>query len=292
MFKIGVISDEVSQDFETVVNVAKEFDLDSIEVRSVWEKPPQDLTAKEIDEMKRILDGTEIEMVGVASPFLKCHIDDAETRKDHLKIVLPNCIKLAQAFGAKIVRTFAFWKFDNVEDRWGEILDAYAEPIRIANGEGIILGMENEYSTSLATAELTARFIREIDSENVKSIWDAANEAHADQDGETPFPDAYDRLKPLIVHAHMKDAGRNAETGKMESVEVGTGVIDWQGQLQAFVDDGYDGHLTLETHWRPTLKLDEAIVHEPGGSAFSEAGEQGSRICLQNLRDMIEKLKL
>ena len=58
MFKIGVIGDEISQDFQTVVNVAEELNLDSIEIRSVWDKPPQELTESDIDEMKRILDGT------------------------------------------------------------------------------------------------------------------------------------------------------------------------------------------------------------------------------------------
>ena len=177
-----------------------------------------------------------------------------------------------------------------VEDRWDEIVAAYDEPVQMAEGEGVILGMENEYSTSLATALLTERFIREIDSSSVRAIWDPANEAHAEDDGETPYPDAYNRLKPLMVHAHLKDADRNPETGEMESVPVGDGKIDWLGQLQAFIDDEYDGHLTLETHWRPTLKLADDIVHTPGGSEFSQAGEQASRICLENLFRIIDNL--
>ena len=40
MFKLGVINDEVSQDFATVVNFVKEFNLHSIEIRSVWDKLP------------------------------------------------------------------------------------------------------------------------------------------------------------------------------------------------------------------------------------------------------------
>ena len=55
MFKIGVIGDEVSQDFQTVVNVSEEFNLDSIEIRSVWDKSPQELSRNDIDQMKRIL---------------------------------------------------------------------------------------------------------------------------------------------------------------------------------------------------------------------------------------------
>ena len=159
----------------------------------------------------------------------------------------------------------------------------------MANGEGMTLGMENEASTSLSTIQLTERFIREIDSPNIRAIWDPANEAHA-EGGETPYPNAYDRIKPLMVHAHLKDAGKNLETGELESVPVGEGVVDWQGQLQAFVDDGYEGHLCLETHWRPTLKIDDDLLNRPGGTAFSEAGEEASRICLKNLFGMIEKL--
>ncbi len=289
MFKIGVIGDEISQDFQTVVNVAKELNLDSIEIRSVWDKPPQELTEDDIDEMKRILDGTGVQIVGIASPFFKCDIDNAEEREEHLGI-LKRCIEVAKAFDINLIRTFVFWKTDNVEERWGEIIRAYDEPVRMASGEGIILGMENEASTSLSTVKLTERFIREIGSPNIRAIWDPANEAHA-EGGEQPYPDAYDRIKPLMVHAHLKDAGKNPETGRLESVPVGEGVVDWQGQLQAFVDDGYEGHLCLETHWRPASKIDDALLNRPGGTAFSEAGEEASRICLQNLFGMIQKLR-
>ena len=290
MFKVGIIGDEASQDFQTVVDMAVEFNLDSIEVRSVWDKAPQELTDQDIDNMKQILEGTNVKIIGIASPFYKCDIDNTEERKEHINI-LKQCIKLAKAFDVNLIRTFVFWKIDNIEERWGEIVGSYDEPVRIAESEGITLGMENEYSTNLATAKLTERFIGEIDSPSVKAIWDPANEAHADQDGETPFPDAYNRLTPFMIHAHLKDAARDPETGEMDSVEVGTGIIDWQGQLQAFIDDGYQGHLTLATHWRPTLKLDEDIVQQPGGSAFSQAGEEASRICLKNLFEMIDKLE-
>ena len=288
MFKIGVIGDEISQDFQTVVNVVQELNLDSIEIRSVWDKPPQELTESDINEMKRILDGTGVQIVGIASPFFKCDIDNPQERQEHLGI-LKRCIEVAKTFDINLIRTFVFWKTDNVEERWDEIIAAYDEPVRMASGEGMILGMENEASTSLSTVKLTERFIREIDSPNIRAIWDPANEAHA-EGGEQPYPNAYDRIKPLMVHAHLKDAGENPETGELESVEVGTGVIDWQGQLQAFVDDGYEGHLCLETHWRPTLKIDDALLNRPGGTAFSEAGEEASRICLKNLFGMIEKL--
>ena len=290
MFTIGIVGDEVSQDFQSVVNFATEFNLGAIEIRSVWDKPPQALTHRDISEMERLLDGTGIRIVGIASPFFKCDIDDMKEREEHLGI-LQACVKLAKAFNANLIRTFAFWKTDIVEGRWNEIVSAYGEPVKIAENEGIILGLENEPSTSLATAKLTERFVREIDSPNVRAIWDPANESHAERSSETPYPDGYERLKCMMVHVHVKDAAKNRETGKMESVAVGEGLIDWQNQLQALVDDGYDGYLSLETHWRPARRLDEGLLNRPAGRAFSEAAEEASRICMKNLFAMIEKLR-
>ena len=76
MFKVGIIGDEASQDFQTVVDMAVEFNLDSIEVRSVWDKAPQELTDQDIDNMKQILEGTNVKIIGIASPFYKCDIDN------------------------------------------------------------------------------------------------------------------------------------------------------------------------------------------------------------------------
>lgn len=289
MFKLGVICDEVSQDFETVVNVATEFNLDSIEIRSVWDKPPQDLDENDIAEMKRILEPTDLEIIGVASPFYKCNFYNENERKEHLDI-LQRCIKVAKEFNAKIIRGFVFWQTGKTEQIWDKLLEAYQEPIRIAENEGIVFGMENEASTSLSTAKLTEKFIKDLDSPNVKATWDPANELFA-EDGEKPFPDAYNRLKPLMIHGHIKDAKPDPETGEMDSVPIGDGLVNWKAQLQGYVDDGYDGHLCLETHWRPKSALSKELLDEPGGAAFSAAGEEASRICLKNLQDIIMEIK-
>ncbi len=290
MFKFGIVGDEVSQDFQSVVDFATEFKLGAIEIRSVWDKPPQALTERDIDQMKRVLDGTDIRIVGIASPFFKCDINDMKEREDHIGI-LRACIKLAKSLDTNLIRIFAFWRTDDVERRWDEIISAYDEPVKIAENEGAILGLENEASTLLATAKLTEQFVREIDSPYVRAIWDPANEIHAEGLGEAPYPDGYDRLKNILVHVHAKDAAKNAVTGKIESVAVGEGLMDWQSQLQGLKDDGYDGYISLETHWRPTRKLDEQLLNRPGGGTFSEAGEEASRICMKNLLAMIEKLR-
>ncbi len=288
MFKLGIITDEVSQDFNVVLKVCQDYGLDAIEIRSVNNKQPQDLDADDIAQMKTALDGSGVDVCGVATPFYKCEIDDPDERREHLQI-LRNCARLAQAFDAPVLRVFAFWDCGKTEERWGEILDAFEEPLRIAESEGMTLGMENEHTTSLATAALTRRFIDEINRPCVRAIWDPANELYA-EDGVTPYPAGYETLKDVMIHGHMKD-GAPDENGEMQSVPVGEGLIDWRGQFERYLADGYDGYLTLETHWRPKEALSESLLNRPGGAAFSEAGEEASRYCLENIQDMLKTIQ-
>lgn len=289
MFKLAVISDEISQDFQTVASVASEYKLNAIEIRSVWDKPPQALTDDDMSKMKDILSKSGLVIAGIASPFYKCDIDNAQDRNNHIEI-LKKCIKMAKFFGTNIVRGFTFWNTGKTEEVWEQILDYYKEPVKIAESEGIIIGVENEASTSVSTAKLLEKFLCEVGSANVKGIWDPANEVYADG-GETPFPDAYNRVKKYMIHCHAKDAAPN-EDGKIESVPVGTGVIDWKGQIKELLDSGYKGYLSLETHWRPKKVLSEDLLNRPGGSAFSEAGEEASRICLDNIFDILKSFTI
>jgi sugar phosphate isomerase/epimerase len=287
MFKLAVISDEVSQDFQTVVNVASEYKLNGIEIRSVWDKPPQDLNDDDMSKMKKMLDAAGLEIAGIASPFYKCDIDNAQERREHLEI-LRKCVKMAHFFDTNIIRGFTFWKTESTEKNWERILESYNEPVKIAESEDVIIGIENESSTSMYNAKLTAKFLDDINSPNVMSIWDPANETYA-EDGEKPFPDAYNRLKPKMIHCHAKDSAPG-ESGELESVPVGTGIIDWKGQLKELLDSGYKGYLSLETHWRPKKALSEDLLNRPGGAAFSEAGEEASRVCLDNIFGILKEL--
>jgi sugar phosphate isomerase/epimerase len=77
-------------------------------------------------------------------------------------------------------------------------------------------------------------------------IWDPANALVA---GETPFPEGYAKLPASrIAHVHAKDCRVTGHTP--EWVELGTGSIDWTGQIAALHRDGYRGWFSLETHWR------------------------------------------
>ena len=59
-FRVAVINDEISQDFGHAVDVAsREFGMQWIEVREMWNKNIMKLDSKEIDQARQILERAE-----------------------------------------------------------------------------------------------------------------------------------------------------------------------------------------------------------------------------------------
>jgi len=289
-FKLGVISDEVSQDLDIVIRTAKDYKLDSVEIRSVWDVKVQDLTEEHLRKLKRDLDGAGLRVISIASPFLKCDIDNPKEYRDHISI-FRRCIEIARALDTDIVRGFTFWRKGGLEGlpkHWDSIVEKFAEPTQIAERESITLAVENEQSCFVGTGVDLARFLSQLDSKHVKAIWDPGN-AYYDDAREQAYPVGYEALKRWIVHVHVKDVVVNRKTGKPECVPIGTGEVDIQGQLKALKADGYKGCVSLETHWRPKA-LDEQLIARPGGREFSSSGEYASRVCLENIRRLLNKL--
>jgi len=304
MFRLGAMSDEISQDFQHAVDVGKEYGLHGVEIRSVWEVPPQKISDESAARIMDILAQAGMEVCCIASPFLKCDIDSPAEYEEHLGI-LRRCCQLAHTFNTRIIRGFTFWAKEGVtpESVWGRIVAAYAEPVRILEGEDLYIGIENESSTMCGSARLTRTFIDDVGSKRVQSIWDAANQVHYNAERgvpdnwglyregfDRPFPEAYELLRPRMIHMHIKDSKKSLTGNDASSVRVGEGDIDYPAQLQALVDSGSDGYCSLETHWRTTT-LTKDQVNRPGGAAFSAEGEPASRLCLDNLKDMIASLR-
>ena len=71
-FKISVINDEISPDFDHVCYVVShDFGLSWIELRSMWGKSIMGLNAAEIDESQKILAKYNLQVTDIASPLFK-----------------------------------------------------------------------------------------------------------------------------------------------------------------------------------------------------------------------------
>jgi sugar phosphate isomerase/epimerase len=287
MFKLSVMTDEVSQDLEVVSKFAKNLNLNGVEIRNVWGKPPQDLL-KELNKVKRILKKYGLEVSVIASPFFKADLKNPEEYTKHLDI-LEKSISLAKELDTKIIRGFTFWRNGTLDEHIDEIAEKFQKPLEILEKEGVILAIENEPSTFVGNGRELAQFLNKIGSKNVGAIWDPGNDIW-DSLGEVPYPDGYNYVKEKIVHVHIKDGVRKGAEGKFKFVAFGEGEVKYLDQLKALKKDGYPGYLSLETHWRLKKPLSKNVVIRPAGDEFSVLGEESSRICMENLQAMLRKI--
>jgi L-ribulose-5-phosphate 3-epimerase len=284
-FRVAVINDEISQDFDHACYVAShDFGLLWIELRGMWGKNITELDAAEIKKAIGILQKYKLRVTDIASPLYKTdwpgaplskqserrdsfHADFAFKQQDTL---LEHCVELARTFHTDRIRCFDFWRLDDVKPYRAVINNKLRQAARRCAKDNLILLLENEMSCNTATGAEAAATLKAIPEPNFMLNWDPGNAATFP--GSDPFPDGYKLLpKHRIGHCHAKNVVRKPG-GKWEWAPVGTGVVDWVGQLRALQRDGFRFAVSLETHWR--------------GAGTPEAS---SRISMQGLKDALAK---
>jgi L-ribulose-5-phosphate 3-epimerase len=261
-FRLAVINDEISQDFEKACRItARDFGLHWIELRSMWNKNLTELSAKEVEEARKILEEHKLRVTDIASPLFKTDWPGAprssqSERHDQFYAnfdasaqdkLLEHCILLAKSFNTDRIRCFDFWRLDDVKPYRATINAKLQQAAERCARDNLVLLLENEMSCNTATGEESAGVLRAIPNANFMLNWDPGNAAAF---GDTPYPTGYQLLpKDRIGHCHCKDVVRKPDL-TYDWAPVGGGLLDWVGQLRALLHDGFHAGLSLETHWR------------------------------------------
>jgi sugar phosphate isomerase/epimerase len=286
MIRRSVISDEISQDLGEVIEVARAFRLDAIEIRTVWDTRIDLLDATAVNRLRHATAAADLAISAVAPPFYKCDIDSPSEQREHLEI-LRRSIDVARRLGTNLVRTFTFWKTSDLDEVLDRIVEYYQEPVDIARSTGVTLAVENEYACLVGTGRELAALLKRLDRPEARALWDPCNAFFA-VDAELPFPDGYEAVRDRVVHVHLKDAKKVLGSPKPVLAPLGEGEVDVAGQLEALNHDGYNGFVSLETHWRPEV-LDEATMRLPGGAAFSQRAAAATIYCLRRWDQIIHQ---
>jgi sugar phosphate isomerase/epimerase len=279
LMELAVITDEISQDLGHALGVMAEYGITAAEIRGTWGVNIADASDAHIEKIIATIEGHNAKVIGIATPIYKCDLPTTNDNSSEVNLYgaiaktfeqqiesLNRCFDVALKLNTRFVRVFTFFKHGDltpeIED---QIVEAFREPARLAEAAGIILLVENEHACFASSGVETARILKRINSPAVRSVWDPGNAAMVD---EIPYPDGYEAIRPFISHVHVKDASANHNW-----TVVGEGTIDWLGQLKALNADGYDGYLSLETHYNG------------GGDP-----ETSSRQCLDGLEKLVAKI--
>lgn len=273
-FKLGVITDEVTQDLEQALIWAKSYGLNWVELRFVWNKYVTEFTSDDVKRAQDLLAKHNMRVSVVDSPYFKTLLPGttskfSDSKNDPLQsgdfakqdALLERAMARAKDFGTEKVRIFGFLRVTDpttVFDRVAKELDRTAS---VARREGTRLVLENEFSCNVATGVESAAMLQAVKSPAIGLNWDPGNAFAAGE--KKPYPDGYDALDTKrIWHLHLKDAQDDPGLSESTWRPIGGGRIDYLGQLRALLRDGYDGTMSLETHYQNAAKNKEGSSRE------------------------------
>jgi len=269
-FRIAVISDEISPDFDHACSViSKDFGLQWVELRSMWGKTVHDLSDAQLADAQKILAKYSLRVTDMGSPLFKVdwpgapksshgskHDFGAEETFKQQNDLLTKYIALAKRFKTDKIRCFDFWRLDDQKPYRAAIDEKLKEAAATCGKQGIRLVIENEFACNTATAPEAARVLAAVTSPHFGLNWDPGN---AVMRGELDaFPTGWDLLpKQRIYHCHVKNAVKEPD-GKTAWSPVDKGFIDWTAQFRALKNIGYHGAVSLETHWHGAATHEES----------------------------------
>jgi sugar phosphate isomerase/epimerase len=256
--KLGIITDELTEDFEKALEFISSQSLAYCEVRELWQKNVLKLSQEELERARHLIEKYRLKVSEIASPIFKYHLPGmpsphpnwsdtfraADLTDKDTENLLQHVFQLAPFFGTAKVRVFSYWRVEEPEKAYPYVRERLAKAAALAAQHNITLLLENEHDCNVGTGKELGRILREINSPNLRGMWDPCNAVRL---GEVPYPDGYRQVRGLFLHMHIKDIRKDPTTGELQYVPVGEGMIDFRGQFAALRDDGYDGTMSLET---------------------------------------------
>src|SRR5437588_8804301 len=185
--RVAGINDEITQACGRACEIAcKEFGMDWIELRGMWNKNILKLDAKEVEEARRILKKNKLQVTDIASPLFKVDWPDApkskySPKRDQFSAdftfeqqgeVLDRSIELAKTFGTDRVRCFDFWRLDDQKPYRAAINHRLRDAADKAGKKGVTLVLENEAACNTATGAEAAQVLGAVKSPYLMLNWD------------------------------------------------------------------------------------------------------------------------
>ena len=276
--KLSIVTDEVSADLETALELAQTWDLDGVELRGIggqrypavspfWQKRVPELVSEynlpvvalspglfKIPYPRKPPLSTRILRWEDAMVFER-HQNEEQLVRYHLEVLLPETIKAAVQLEAQIIVCFSFDRGDYEPPTAPvpeQVIDALKDAARQVEKAGLTLALEVEHICWGDIGERAAKIVERVGSPAMGINWDPANAYRAGSD--RPYPDGYLEVRDYIRHVHYKDAGIvNVNSGERGFVY--DGEVDWQGQIGALLHDGYQGYISIETHVKPKVEM-------------------------------------
>jgi len=275
--KISIITDEISADPETAIELGVEWGVRDFEIRGYGTDRVPLFSDYQKTRLKELMDEYGIRIVAISPGLFKIPAP-SKTRlrfplqsfdvhlyqnwksaqdlvKFHSQELLLRSFEFAEDFGVKKVIIFSFQKADiSANDAPDDVLEILESASNSAGLRDLQLAIEVEDGYWADTGEHTGKMLEKINQPALGVNWDPSNALVA---GDNPFPDGYEQIKQYVKHVHFKDVILHPTSGPKYVIE---GQIDWAGQIRALNKDEYQGHISVETHMKNKVSSAKAMT--------------------------------
>lgn len=286
MFPLAFITDEATQDLHEAIDIARAHGVLGLELRSIDDTPIDEISTDRLARYAEAIREAGLTVPCLAGSFFKdvLRVDVVARELEKLERLLD----AADIFGCRAIRGFAGLK-DPDHPQTLEALTTCFEPVtRRLRERGKMLLLEADPHVNTTNHRRLADLLKLLDPAYYGAIYDPGNSLY-DPEGERPFPDGYDALRGRIRHVHIKDVTYD-DDGKPYCLKIGDGDVPFPDVLAALARDGYEGYLSLETHYRKDSRLSDAQMLHPRGDAFSAGGRSAMEESLDSVRTMLRDL--
>lgn len=287
--KISIITDEISADPETAVELGVEWGVRDFELRGYYSDRAPRLSSYQKQRLHDVLERYDARVIALSPGLFKMPLLQKQPEEiplpwmdkvnyegwlnakkqieEHFNELLPESLDYANELGASKVVIFGFSRGGlppgSPPDLLLEYLFTAAERAKAAGQQLVI---ENEAGFWADTGERTGQIVQQINHPAMGVNWDPGN---AFCESDSPYPEGYANVREWVRHVHFKDCRKNQQ-GRYEYT--GDGEIDWTGQINALASDGYQGYISIETHLRPKVAAAKSALER----LCSLIGEHGT----------------
>jgi L-ribulose-5-phosphate 3-epimerase len=264
--RLSAITDEISQDLGTALRVCESLGIDTVELRTVDGAQLVEHDTATVHRIASALGAGGFGCEVVDTPFLKAapvgeEVSDAEWA------TLRRGLELAAELGARTVRVFGGARSAPLPTtRW--TADVLARAVELAEATGLHVALEIEWECAVATRDEAAQVLAAMPADGLGIVWDPGNEARFAK--AAPPADVDAMVGERVVHVHVKDVDAEGEWTR-----VGSGLVDWRTEIRGLAAHGYDGLLSLETHYQLPNGGLPAATRESAAALREIAAEEG-----------------
>ena len=252
---LGIVTDEVSTDFNEAVHHSLGWGISIFEIRVLKSGRIPAVDAGELREIKSLAKSNNLRISALSPGIFKLPVSQTAGLESELKSTLPKTLELARDLGASMVIVFGFQREQNESPgNFQRAVDFMGRAAAMAQKDGVRLVVENEPGFWCDSGVNTAKMIEAVNSPSLRANWDPCNGYGT---AEKPYPAGYESIKQFIANVHVKDTKEGA---LIRCVPVGEGALDWKGQLEAIVRDEIVNHVTIETHCLPLVEKSKQNV--------------------------------